>query len=180
MKYKTRRIVLAFSVFCGLCLPLIGMGVGMGMGSRPPLIGGPAPAFTLNDLEGHPVSLSDYHGKTVLLTFWATWCKPCAKEMPEIQAAYEKYEDRNFVVLAINFGEKSDPAKAFTHHGHLTFPVLLDPGAKVASRYSVVSLPVSFFIDANGLIRERVVGGTLTETGIREALVRLQGKVKIP
>ncbi len=145
-----------------------------GMGARPPLVGGPAPPFTLNDLEGRPVNLMDYQGKVVLLTFWATWCEPCKKEMPEIEAAYEQHKDQGFVVLAVNFGENPDPARSFAHHGRLTFPVLLDPSVKVASRYGVVSLPVSFFINSNGIVRERVFGGTLTAESINQILQGIQ------
>lgn len=164
----------AFFLVCAL----LGFLLFTGLGAKPPLVGGPAPAFTLNDLEGHPVSLAGYQGESILLTFWATWCEPCKKEMPEIEAAYEQHKEQGFVVLAINFGEKPDPAKSFAHHGRLTFPILLDPGVKVASRYGVVSLPVSFFIDSNGLIRERVFGGTLTKDGITEILQRLSGKME--
>jgi len=159
-------------VFLLLCA-LLGFLLFTGLGARPPLVGGPAPPFTLNDLEGRLVNLADYHGKPILLTFWATWCEPCKKEMPEIQAAYEQHMDQGFVVLAVNFGENPDPVRSFAHHGRLTFPILLDPSVKVASRYGVVSLPVSFFIDSNGLIRERVFGGTLTKKGISELLGRL-------
>ncbi len=156
-----------------LCLPLF-----WGMGAKPPLVGGPAPAFTLNDLEGHPVSLVDYQGKVVLLTFWATWCEPCKKEMPEIQKAHEQHKDHGFVVLAVNFGEKPEKAKEFVNQMALTFPIILDRKVEVASRYGVVSLPVSFFIDPNGLIRERVFGGTLTAIGISEVLLGLQEKTR--
>ena len=145
------------------------------MGDRPSLVGGPAPPFTLNDLEGRQVNLTDYRGNVVLLNFWATWCEPCKKEMPEMQAAYDQYKDQGFVVLAINFGGKADEASSFAHHGRLTFPILLDPGVKVASRYGVVSLPVSFFIDQEGIIRERVFGGTLTADGIDKVIRHLRG-----
>lgn len=145
---------------------LLFSGVLTGMGSKPPQVGGPAPSFTLNDLEGRPVSLADYKGKVVLLNFWATWCEPCKKEMPEIQAAYEQYKDQGFVVLGINFGENPDPTVSFVHHGRLTFPVLLDRRANIAERYGVINLPVTFFINGDGIIRERVFGGTLTAEGI--------------
>lgn len=144
-----------------------------GMGTRPPLTGGPAPPFILNDLEGRPVNLADYQGKVVLLTFWATWCEPCKKEMPEIQASYEEYKDRGVMILAVNFGENQKSAKPFVDQLGLTFPVLLDKKVGVASRYGVVSLPVSFFIDTNGIIQEHVFGGTLTKKGIAEILQRL-------
>lgn len=147
-----------------------------GMGAKPPQVGGPAPPFTLNDLEGRPVTLTDYKGKVVLLNFWATWCEPCKKEMPEIQAAYEQYKEQGLAVLAVNFGENADPTVSFVHHGRLTFPVLLDRNASVAERYAVINLPVTFFIDPDGIIRERVFGGTLTAKGIGEIVQRLQEK----
>lgn len=144
------------------------------MGSRPPLVGGPAPPFALNDLEGRQVNLVDYRGKIVLLTFWATWCEPCKKEMPEIQAAYEQYKDRGFAVLAVNFGEKPQKVLPVVKNIGLAFPVLIDHKIKVASQYGVVSLPISFFIDPNGMIKEQVFGGTLTAEGIGKILQRLQ------
>jgi peroxiredoxin len=167
--FTFRRIVL-FAIL------LLSWGFFTGMGSKPPQVGGPAPPFTLNNVEGRPVSLADYKGKVVLLNFWATWCEPCKKEMPEIQAAYEQYKDRGFVVLGINFGENPDPAASFVHHGRLTFPVLLDRKIKVAEQYGVINLPVTFFVDPEGVIRERVVGGTLTAKGIGEIVQRLQEK----
>jgi peroxiredoxin len=148
-------------------------GILTGMGSKPPQVGGPAPSLEAETLKGKTVSLNDYRGKVVLLTFWATWCEPCKKEMPEIQAAYEKHKEDGLVVLAVNFGEKLDTASSFAHHGKLTFPVLLDRRANIAERFGVVSLPVTFFIDQDGIIRERIVGGTLTELSIEETFKRL-------
>lgn len=147
-----------------------------GMGSRPPVIGVPAPPFETTDVEGRPVALADYRGKIVLLNFWATWCEPCKKEMPEMQAAYEKLQGQGFVILAVNFGEKPDPAGDFAHHGSLTFPILLDRNVKVAASYGVVNLPVSFFIDADGIIRERVFGGTLTAEGIERIVADIRAR----
>ncbi len=146
----------------------------MGMASRPPLVGGPAPAFELERVGGASVALSDFRGKVVLLNFWATWCEPCKAEMPEIEAAYHEYKDEGFVVLGINFGEDKDAASSFAHHGKLSFPVLLDPKVKVAEQYRVVSLPVTFFVDPQGVIREQVFGGTLTKKQIGEIFHRLR------
>lgn len=147
-----------------------------GMAARPPLVGGPAPHFQLETLKGTSTAISDYRGKVILLNFWATWCKPCLEEMPEIQAAYEEYKDKDFVVLGVNFGEKPKKAETLVNQMGLTFPILLDRKVEVASRHRVVSLPVSFFIDPNGIIKERVFGGTLTKDDIGSALHRLQGK----
>src|SRR5579885_645413 len=87
-----------------LALVLLGPTQGMrgGMGERVPVVGMPAPEFTLTDLQGRTQSLSGYRGKVVLLNFWATWCKPCTTEMPAMQAVYDRLKDRNFVVLAVN------------------------------------------------------------------------------
>jgi peroxiredoxin len=145
-----------------------------GMGSKPPQIGGPAADFQAETPQGKPVSLSEYKGKVVILTFWATWCEPCKKEMPEIEAAYENHKEEGLVVLAVNFGEKADQAEAFAKKMGLTFPIVVDRRANIAERYGVVSLPVTFFIDPNGIIRERVFGGTLTEQSITETFRRVK------
>lgn len=153
---------------------LFAWGLLVGMGSKPPQIGGPAPSFEAETLEGKKVSLEDYRGKVVLLTFWATWCEPCKKEMPEIQAAYEKHKEEGLAVLAVNFGEKQGPARAFFQKTALTFPSLLDRRADIAERFGVISLPVTFFIDRDGIIRERISGGILTADGIGRSFQTLQ------
>ncbi len=147
-----------------------------GMAQKPPLVGGPAPHFQLNTLNGRPAKISDFQGNVVLLTFWATWCKPCKKEMPEIQAAYETLKDEGFVVLALNFGEKGQVAEKLVREMNLTFTVLLDEEVEVAERHQVVSLPVSFFIDAQGVIRKKVVGGTLTQEEITQIFYQILNK----
>ncbi len=147
-----------------------------GMAKRPPLIGGLVPQFQLETLSGSPAKISDYRGKVILLNFWASWCTPCKAEMPEIQAAYESFKDKDFVVLGINFGEKPKEAEKLVKEMGLTFPILLDREVEVAERHQVVSLPVTFFIDPKGIIKERVFGGTLTKKDIEAAIQRLQVK----
>jgi len=159
-----------------LCLTtaLICLGIGMtsswGMASRPPLIGSPAPEFHLTSLSGAKHSLDQYRGQVVLLNFWATWCKPCTKEMPAMQATYDALRNQGFIVLAIN--ELEDIQKVRDHiqeHQH-TFNVLLDPDNHVANQYGVVGLPVSVFIDKTGHVRKIVKGGLLTEQSILETV----------
>lgn len=149
---------------------------GWTMGSRPPVVGTPAEDFQLIDLNGKTQSLNDYRGKIVLLNFWASWCKPCTKEMPAMQATYDKLADKGFVVLAIN--ELEDDAKVREHirqYGH-TFPVLMDRDNKVANQFGVYGLPVSFFIDEQGVVREYIKGGLLTEQRINEVVSRIQNQ----
>ena len=143
------------------------------MAARPPVIGSPAPDFQLTDLQGQTQQLSQYRGKVVLLNFWATWCKPCIKEMPAMQKAYNDLHDQGFTVLAIN--ELEDKERVRDHiarHQH-TFQVLMDEDNEVANMYGVVGLPVSVFIDQDGHIQEFVKGGLLTEDLIQKTVNRL-------
>ena len=165
MRIKMKPLLSAVS----LIIILVGF---LGMASRPPLLGSPAPEIALEDLQGHQVKLSDLRGKVVLLNFWATWCKPCKEEMPAMQASYDKLRDKGFVVLAIN--ELEDTGRVADHirtHQH-TFLVVMDHSNKVANQYGVVGLPASFLIDPQGIVRERITGSLLTEARIEEMVQR--------
>ncbi len=118
-------------------------------------LGAQAVDFTLKDLEGQEVSLSDYKGKKVFLNFWATWCKPCKEEMPEMEKIHQNYED--VVILAINLDTEKDIQGFMDEHG-LSFKALLDVDEEVNKQYQVVSIPTSFFIDEEGIIRKKVQG----------------------
>lgn len=170
MKTVIARLVLGFFVVgigTGLCLNV------WGMGSRVPIQGTPAVEFQLTDLQGHNHLLSQYRGKVVLLNFWATWCKPCIKEMPAMQEAYDRLRDKGLVVLAINELEELDQVRAhIQEHGH-TFPVLLDPDNDVANLYGVYGLPVTVFIDQQGVVQEYLKGGLLTEERIHRIFEKL-------
>src|ERR1041385_1813874 len=149
---------------------------GWSMGSRVPVVGMPVEDFQLLDLEGKIQRLNDYRGKVVLLNFWATWCKPCTTEMPAMQASYDKLADKGFVVLAIN--ELEDDAKVREHikqYGH-TFPVLMDSDNKVANQFGVFGLPVSVFIDEQGVVQEYIKGGLLTDQKIYDVVARIQNQ----
>lgn len=123
-----------------------------------PLRGHLAPDFTLQTLEGESLSLSDLRGKAVVLNFWATWCPPCQGEMPELQAAYDDHASGGLVVLGVNQAEEMATVQAFLDDRGLTFPIVLDSQYEASQRYQVNSLPTTFFIDRNGVIREIVVG----------------------
>jgi peroxiredoxin len=146
------------------------------MGERPPVVGTAAAEFSLVDLDGKVHRLSDYRGKVVLVNFWATWCKPCTTEMPAMQAIYDRLREQGFVVLAVN--ELEDVAKVREHirtYAH-TFPVLLDRDNRVANMYGVFGLPVSVFVDPQGIVQEYVKGGLLTEQRIADVVGRIKGQ----
>ncbi len=112
-----------------------------------------APNFTLTNLAGETVSLSDYRGQAVLINFWATWCGPCRREMPDFNTVYASERDRGFVVLSINQEESAEQAQGFADEFSLLFPVLLDERGEVREMYQVLGLPMSYLIDGNGIIR---------------------------
>ena len=105
--------------------------------------------FTLSDLQGNSWHLRDLKGKVVLVNFWATWCPPCRKEMPDLQALYDKYKDQGFVVVSIS-DEKAAKVQLFISERKITYPVLLDPGRKVNDLFQVEGIPKSFVYDREG------------------------------
>ena len=132
-------------------------------GSSPrPRKGFAAPDFTLETLNGQTITLSGLQGRVVLINFWASWCLPCRKEMPAIQQVYERYRDRNFIVLAVNLQEQDAQVSAFADQLGLTFPILMDRDGSVFDRYQVSALPSTFFVSQAGVIQDVAVGGPLS------------------
>jgi peroxiredoxin len=105
--------------------------------------------FTLADLRGKAWHLQELRGKVVLVNFWATWCPPCRKEMPDLEALYDKFKDQGFVVLAIS-DEEAAKVTPFIAERKIGYPVLLDPGRKVNQEFIVEGIPKSFVYDRNG------------------------------
>ena len=142
-----------------------------------PQVGFLAPVFSLTDLHGQTVSLSDYQGRVVLLNFWASWCPPCRAEMPAIQQVYVNYRNRGLIVLSINASYQDVPAKMKTFLGSFTtsFPILLDERGAVNRLYAISSLPTTFFIGRDGKVHDLVIGGPMTIAGLSariEALIQ--------
>jgi len=115
--------------------------------------------FKLKDLNGQELSLSDLKGKKVFLNFWATWCPPCKAEMPEIEKLYQEIKDNDLVIVAVEIGESLDIVKPFIDSNKYNFKVLLDPDQSVATKYNIASIPTSYFIDEEGYIISKHVGG---------------------
>ncbi|MCJ7570101.1 MAG: redoxin domain-containing protein [Anaerolineales bacterium] len=137
-----------------------------------PEIGAQAPDFALRDLEGNEVRLSDYLGRSVLLTFWATWCGPCRLEMPAFEDRYQELEDDGFTVLAVNYDEPEEDVRAFRDELGLSFPLILDPGGSVQRLYQIRGYPSSIFVDPQGVVRVVHIG-LITEGQLRDYLVQL-------
>jgi peroxiredoxin len=124
--------------------------------------------FSLTSLDGKTYSLDGLRGKVVLLNFWATWCPPCRKEMPDMQKLYTELAPKGFVVLAVS-DEKRDVVEKFLADKNYTFPVLLDDGRKVHESFDVEGIPKSFLFNREG----KIVGQAIdmrTERQFREML----------
>lgn len=121
-------------------------------------VGQLAPDFTLTDLEGNQVSLSDFRGKIVFINFWATWCVPCRVEMPEIEAVYQQYKDRDVVVIGVDLFEPEDEVRQYVQQGGYSWTFVIDTTGEVAASYEVAAIPTSFFIDGEGIIRAVNIG----------------------
>ncbi|HLF79958.1 MAG TPA: TlpA disulfide reductase family protein [Dehalococcoidia bacterium] len=132
----------------------------------------PAPDFTLRDTDGNLVTLSSLRGRTVLLNFWATWCAPCRREMPDINDQFLKRQSDDLTVLAINLQEALEPIRAFVKKYELEFPVVLDSEGGVGKAYRLSGLPESWIVDSEGILRERRIGA-FTSKNLDEALQRV-------
>lgn len=150
-----------------------------------PLIGKPAPNFTLPDIQGKKISLADYKGKALLINFWATWCAPCKLETPWIVELRNKYAPKGFEVLSIDSeGDEAKPSSPdwtkdkkavmeFARQMHMDYPVLLD-GDSLSHPYGGLEvMPTTFYVDRSGKVIAAQMGITSKEemeTKIRRAL----------
>jgi peroxiredoxin len=105
--------------------------------------------FTLNALDGKSWTLKELRGKVVVLNFWATWCPPCRKEMPDLQGLYQQFANQGLVILAIS-DEDAGKVKPFISERKITYPILLDPGRKVNELFQIEGIPKTFVYDRNG------------------------------
>ena len=129
-----------------------------------------APDFNLKDQYGVVHSLENYKGKVIFLNFWATWCPPCKKEMPDVESIYKEYEEnkKDVVILGVN-SEKENEAKKFLKDKGYTFPTVIDENSEVMRKYFIQAFTTSFVIDKEGNVYGYVMGG-LTKEQIKQVI----------
>ncbi len=132
------------------------------------LLGQPSPDFTLTNLEGRPVSLSDFTGKVVILNFWATWCGPCVTEIPYLIKMQDELAEKGFAMLGISTDDDAGPVREFVSKRGVNYPVLMANSDVKAMYGDVQAIPTTFVLDKDGVI-QRHYAGVLPPTFRRDA-----------
>ncbi|CAJ1002901.1 MULTISPECIES: thiol-disulfide oxidoreductase ResA [Bacillales] len=135
-------------------------------------VGRDAPNFSLEQLNGPSIALSDLRGKGVVLNFWGTWCGPCKQEMPALQKQYEAYKDKGLVIVGVNIGETPVAVEPFLKQFGVTFPILMDRESQITKLYRIDKIPSTFFIDPDGEVKE-IFLGPLNEDMIAEKVAKI-------
>lgn len=165
-----RQVIYAILLILGFLWIIVSANsTGSSANSAAPQTGFLAPEFELMTLADETIKLSDLRGQAVLVNLWATWCPPCRAEMQTIETVYNDYKDQGFTVLAVNMTYQDDLAavRPFVEEQGLTFPILLDTTGLMGNAYQLRSLPSSYFIDRQGVIRQVVIGGPMAEALLR-------------
>ncbi len=122
-------------------------------------IGDGAPAFRAQRLDGAAIDFpAAMAGRPLMIRFWADWCRYCEPEMKAIEAVYQRHKGKGLEVFAVNAGQDKPAVAAFIKKLGVTYPVLLDEQSAIARRYGVVGLPTTYFVDAKGVVRGKVIG----------------------
>ena len=126
----------------------------------PGAVGAPAPAYGAITMQGDSVELGAMKGSVVLLNVWATWCIPCRREVPELQALHQEYERKGLRVwgISVDAGEADADVNAFMQDFKVTYTVLRDPAERVLSVFRIQGVPASYLVDREGIVRWRTLG----------------------
>jgi len=135
--------------------------------SSSPLVGHPAPDFTLAMLSANPrpaIHLASLQGKPVMLNFWASWCDPCKQEAQLLESTWRRVQSRGIVLIGIDFEDGQSAGLGFLHTYGITYPTVIDASGSVAINYGVTGVPETFFIDRHGIITSKVIGQLTAQT----------------
>ena len=117
-----------------------------------------APDFLLGRLDGTELRLADLRGQPVVLNFWATWCAPCRQEIPQLVDAYNRFRDQGLAVVGVNMQEGKSIVLPYAEDFGMDFPIVIDVDGEVGDAYRLLGLPVTYFIDRDGIVRSTFTG----------------------
>lgn len=131
------------------------------------------PGFSVSDVAGHPLSVSSYQGKVVLIDFWATWCGPCREELPTVLSLYQQFHGQGFEVIGISLDEDRNDLNSFTRQMGMGWPQFFDGQGwnnQLAKKYGVRSIPMTYLLNGQGIIIGKKLRGTDLVTAVQDAL----------
>src|SRR4029077_21074 len=168
--FVSRKVIALFLSFAGL--GLAGCGRHSGSPARaaeatvhPGEIGSSLPDFSVNDLQGQPISSADLRGKVVLIDFWATWCQPCKREMPGYQKLLDRYGPQGFAVIGFKFDtmmDSEDPTQ-FAKKLGIHYPLAVASDDLKDKFGGILGLPTTMLFDRQGILRQKVIGFEYTD-----------------
>jgi peroxiredoxin len=170
-RFSNRSLLVATA----LCLAALGGAAGCakrgGALAHAGAIGSAAPEFALPDLNGKVVQKSDFHGKVVILDFWATWCPPCRKEVPEFVRLQSKYREQGLAIVGLSLDESgAREVRPFADENNVNYTMLLAKDETARAFGGIVGIPTTFVLDRKGTIVKRFIG--YTEPQVFEEAIR--------
>ncbi len=164
---KRHRKLVQYMVLAAVLL-IGGYAIGNTLFASSPVLkaGSTPPPFKLVDLDGNVHDSQEYAGKPLIINFWGTFCPPCRKEMPALQAVYEEWKDKGVELIGINLSEDKLSVQNFADQVGAKFPILLDRNRQTERAFGLKQYPTTFFIGPDGKISNILIGGPLTERQI--------------
>jgi cytochrome c biogenesis protein CcmG/thiol:disulfide interchange protein DsbE len=123
-----------------------------------PLVGHPAPDFTLTTWDGKQLHLAAMKGQPVVLNFWASWCDPCKAELPLLENAWQRYQAEGVVFIGVNYQDQAQAAQQFLQKYHVTYATGPDTSGTMSEQYSINNVPTTIFIDRAGVVQRGILG----------------------
>ena len=163
-------------------LPLLTAAEPAGQGAASPFVINPPPgsiARLSDTTDAGELRLSDHAGTPIVINFWASWCPPCRQESPHFQRLWQRYRDRGILFVGVDIQDTEEDAQAYIQEFGLTFPNVRDADGAVSIDYGVIGLPVTFFINGDGIVEGRWVGA-IPEPDLEEWILTLLDEIPSP